>query len=219
MKKILFILLIFCLLILTIFKVDANNLTYPLLGKLIVIDPGHGGVDNGASHGSISEDTINLEISLKLRAELEKNGASVILIRDDDYDLSKPNALYRKKSDFDNRIKLINNSNADMYLSIHLNYYSNSKYYGPQIFYTNNFEENEVLAQFIQNELNKNLNTKRDIKKNNNTNYMYSKLNIKGVLIECGFLSNHQERLNLQEETYQEKLTKIIVLAIINYYN
>lgn len=219
MKKILFILLIFCLLILTIFKVDANNLTYPLLGKLIVIDPGHGGVDNGASHGSVSEDTINLEISLKLRAELEKNGASVILIRDDDYDLSKPNALYRKKSDFDNRIKLINNSKADMYLSIHLNYYSNSKYYGPQIFYTNNFEENEVLAKFIQNEFNKNLNTKRDIKKNSNTNYMYPKLNIKGVLIECGFLSNHQERLNLQEETYQDKLTKIIVLAIINYYN
>ena len=219
MKKISFILLIFCLLILTIFKVDANNLTYPLLGKLIVIDPGHGGVDNGASHGSISEDTINLEISLKLRAELEKNGASVILTRDDDYDLSKPNALYRKKSDFDNRIKLINNSKADIYLSIHLNYYSNSKYYGPQIFYTNNFEENEVLAKFIQNEFNKNLNTKRDIKKNSNTNYMYPKLNIKGVLIECGFLSNHQERLNLQEETYQDKLTKIIVLAIINYYN
>ena len=219
MKKILFILLIFCLLILTIFKVDANNLTYPLLGKLIVIDPGHGGVDNGASHGSVSEDTINLEISLKLRAELEKNGASVILIRDDDYDLSKPNALYRKKSDFDNRIKLINNSKADMYLSIHLNYYSNSKYYGPQIFYTNNFEENEVLAKYIQSELNKNLNTKRDIKKNSNTNYLYPKLNIKGVLIECGFLSNHQERLNLQDQTYQNKLAKVIVLAIINYYN
>ncbi|MDD4188031.1 MAG: N-acetylmuramoyl-L-alanine amidase [Bacilli bacterium] len=219
MKKIIFILLIFCFLILTIFKVDANNLTYPLLGKLIAIDPGHGGVDNGASQGLVNEDDINLEISLKLRTELEKNGASVILTRDDDYDLARPNALYRKKSDFDNRIKLINNSKADIYLSIHLNYYSNSKYYGPQIFYSDNFKENQVLAKFIQEELNKNLNTKRNIKKNSNANYMYPKLNVKGVLIECGFLSNYQDRLNLQDMTYQDKLSKIIVLAIINYYN
>ena len=175
-------------LILTVFKVDANNLTYPLIGKIIIIDPGHGGVDNGASYKLVYEDEINLSISLKLRNELEKNGAAVIMTREEDYDLSRPNALYRKKSDFDNRIKLINNSGADLYLSIHLNYYGNAKYYGPQVFYVNNFEENKIIAQFIQEELNKNLNTKRVIKININTNY--AKLNVKGALIECGFLSN-----------------------------
>ena len=134
-----FLLIIICFIILTVFKVDANNLTYPLIGKIFVIDPGHGGVDNGASYNNVVEDNINLAISLKIKDQLEQNGATVILTRNGDYDLSKPNALYRKKSDFDNRIKLINNSGADMYLSIHLNYYSNSKYYGPQIFYNNTF--------------------------------------------------------------------------------
>lgn len=219
MKKIIFILLIMWFLILTIFRVDANKLTYPLIGKIFVIDAGHGGVDNGASYKAIKEDDINLSISLKIKDELETNGATVILTRDGDYDLSRPNALYRKKSDFDNRIKLINNSGADMYLSIHLNYYSNSKYYGPQIFYTNNYEENEIIARFIQEELNKNLNTKRETKINSSANYMYPKLNVKGVLIECGFLSNAQERTNLQNEKYQKKLAEIINLAIINYYN
>ncbi len=219
MKKIMFLLIIICFIILTVFKVDANNLTYPLIGKIFVIDPGHGGVDNGASYNNVVEDNINLAISLKIKDQLEQNGATVILTRNGDYDLSKPNALYRKKSDFDNRIKLINNSGADIYLSIHLNYYSNSKYYGPQIFYNNTFEENETIAKFIQEELNKNLNTKRKTKINSSANYMYPKLNIKGVLIECGFLSNGQDRLNLQNEDYQKKLAKIILTAIINYYN
>ena len=146
-------------LILTVFKVDANNLTYPLIGKIIIIDPGHGGVDNGASYKHVYEDEINLSISLKLRNELEKNGAAVIMTREEDYDLSRPNALYRKKSDFDNRIKLINNSGADLYLSIHLNYYGNAKYYGPQVFYVNNFEENKIINSLFR-KLNKNLNTK-----------------------------------------------------------
>ena len=180
---------------------------------------GHGGVDNGASYKLVYEDEINLSISLKLRNELEKNGAAVIMTREEDYDLSRPNALYRKKSDFDNRIKLINNSGADLYLSIHLNYYGNAKYYGPQVFYVNNFEENKIIAQFIQEELNKNLNTKRVIKININTNYMYPKLNVKGALIECGFLSNPQERKNLQSDEYQEKFAQIITSAIIKYYN
>ena len=219
MKKILFLLLIICFLILTMFKVDATNLTYPLIGKMIVIDPGHGGVDNGASYGEILEDEINLLISVKIKEELEKNGAMVILTRDGDYDLSKPNAVYRKKSDFDNRIKLINNSGADMYLSIHLNFFSNAKYYGPQIFYTSCLKENESIAKILQEELNKNLNTKRDIKINSSTNYMYSKLNVTGVLVECGFLSNHQEREMLIKSEYQEKFASIITKAIINYYN
>lgn len=219
MNKIIFGLLTISFITLTIFKVDANNLTYPLIGKIIVIDPGHGGVDNGASYKDVKEDDINLEISLKLTKEFEKQGATVILIRDGDYDLSKPNALYRKKSDFDNRIKVINNSKAEIYLSIHLNYYGNPKYFGPQVFYTTNFKENETIASFIQEELNKNLNTKRKIKINSSSNYMYPKLNIKGVLIECGFLSNYNERNNLQSDEYQLKLASIITKSIINYYN
>ena len=82
----------------------------PLSGKIIVIDPGHGGVDPGTVHEGVLEKDINLKISLFLESELNKLGASVILTRDGDYDLSKPNAIGRKKSDFDNRIKIIKSS-------------------------------------------------------------------------------------------------------------
>lgn len=219
MKKLLFLLLIIFFIILSVFQVNANNLTFPLIGKMIVVDPGHGGVDGGANYGEVKEAELNLKISLILKQELEKVGAMVILTREGNYDLSKPDALYRKKSDFDNRIKLINNSGADLYLSIHLNTYTNAAYYGPQVFYTTNYPENEKLADYLQNAFNNNLQTKRKIRINSSTNYMYGKLNVKGVLIECGFLTNHEERINLQSEAYQLKIAQIIVEGIMQYYS
>ncbi|HHX33503.1 MAG TPA: hypothetical protein GX713_04695 [Mollicutes bacterium] len=215
MKRIVLLLIIICFIILTIFKVDARKTTFPLIGKLIIIDPGHGGVDNGASHLGVNEDEINLLISLELRKALEKEGATVMMTRDGDYDLSRPNAIYRKKSDFDNRIRIINNSDSDLYLSIHLNFFHQSSYYGPQVFYYND----QKLAEVIQNELNNNLNSKRKAKKMDNSNYMYSKLNINGVLIECGFLSNTNERNKLSTKEYQKNLALIITKGVINYYN
>ena len=86
-----------------------------LVGRIIVIAPGHGFLDPGTSYENIYEKDINLNISLYLKEKLESNGATVYMTRDGDYDLSTPNAIYRKKSDFDNRINLINNSNADIY--------------------------------------------------------------------------------------------------------
>ena len=141
------------------------------------------------------------------------------MTREGNYDLSKPGALYRKKSDFDNRIKLINNSGADLYLSVHLNAYTNAAYKGPQVFYTTNYAENELIAKALQDELNSNLNSGRKIKIMGNTNYMYTKLNAKGVLIECGFLTNAEERLNLMNEEYQMNFARIVASGIINYYN
>ncbi len=126
-----------------------------------------------------------------------------------------PNASYRKKSDFDNRIKKINESKADLYLSIHLNYLSNSSYYGPQVFYD---KENEKLAEKIQSAMNERLKGNREIKKIPSDTYMYDKLEIKGVLIECGFLSNGQERNLLITEEYQQKVADSISLGIIKYF-
>ena len=219
MRKLFFIILTLTLFLLSVFKVDANNLTFPLIGKTIIIDPGHGGVDQGASYQDIYEAEINLEISFKLKKELEKQGASVIMTREGSYDLSNPNAIYRKKSDFDNRIKLINNSDANLYLSIHLNEYTNPVYYGPQIFYIGKFKENKTLAEILQKELNDSLLTKRQIKTMGNSYYMYEKLNVKGVLIECGFLSNPRERNNLLSEEYQIKFVKLVTNGIIKYYS
>lgn len=203
----------FLLLLLIIWPIKAEALK-PLAKKVIVIDAGHGAQDPGTIYKNIYEKDINLQISQKLKKELQKKGASVIMTRDGDYDLSKPNASRRKKSDFDNRIKVINNSHADMYISIHLNYLPNSKYYGPQVFYNKVKKNNKQMAQIMQEALNKNLKTKRKIKKIPSSTYMYDKINVSGILIECGFLSNSSERSKLITEEYQEKLAQIITKAI-----
>ena len=136
--------------------VYSKEIKKELDGKCIIIDPGHGGKDSGTSVGNILEKNINLSIAIKLKNKLNKHGVDVLLTRDGDYDLSSPNVNRRKKSDFDNRIRLINNSSADMYLSIHINYFDDNRYYGAQTFYT---VGNEVLAETIQQEFNTNLNS------------------------------------------------------------
>ena len=213
--KLTLLLLLFLIIIISIFNVSASNLTFPLLGKTIYLDAGHGGVDNGATVNNVKEKDLNLQIVYKLKETLTSAGATVLLTRKDDNDISNPNALYRKKSDFDNRIKLINNTNADLYISIHQNIYQNKKYSGPQVFYV---KDNQKLAEIIQNTLNKYLNTKRKVKTINNT-YMYKLLKKKGILIECGFISNDNERYKLKTEEYQLKLSKIITEGIITYYS
>ena len=213
--KLTLLLLLFLIIIISIFNVNASNLTFPLLGKTIYLDAGHGGVDNGATVNNVHEKDLNLQIVYKLKETLTSAGATVLLTRKDDNDISNPNALYRKKSDFDNRIKLINNSNADLYISIHQNIYQNKKYSGPQVFYV---KDNQKLAEIIQNTLNKYLNTKRKVKTINNT-YMYKLLKKKGILIECGFIYNDNERYKLKTEEYQLELSKIITEGIITYYS
>ena len=204
------IILLFCLL--TIFFMDNINATnLSLIGKVIVIDAGHGSVDPGTSAAGILEKDINLAISIYLRSELIKRGSTVIMTRSGDYDLSKPKAIWRKKSDFDNRIRIINEEYVDFYISIHLNYLSQSQYSGAQVFYS---EKNEDKALIIQEVLNKELISHRSIKKIPSDTYMYAKLNTPGVLIECGFLSNYKERNKLNTESYQKEIARSIAKAI-----
>lgn len=196
----------------TAYLKELNN---KLVGKTIVIDVGHGGKDSGTTYDGINEKDINLLIAKKLEEELIKNGVNVLMVRDGDNDLSSPNVNRRKKSDFDNRIKFINGSNADMFISIHINYLGNSKYYGSQVFYT---KGNEKIAMSIQNMFRKKLGSPMKEKELSNDIYMYKKLNVPGVLIECGFLSNAKERKLLQDDDYQKKLVDAILEGIINYY-
>lgn len=206
------------LILVIVFSFFKANALLPLSGKIIIVDPGHGGKDPGTVSNNIYESDINLKISKYLEYYLTINGASVILTRNGNYDLSSPNIYNRKRSDFDNRIKIINHSNADMYLSIHLNYLSDSSYYGPQVFYNKKQDNNEELAKVIQEYLNSKTNTKREIKKIPDRTYMYNKLNPPGVLIECGFLSNYQEREKLKSDKYQKKIAQYITEAIIKFY-
>ncbi len=214
-KYINYVLILFIISIFLLSSVFGKDNLY-LIGKTIVIDPGHGFLDPGTSYENILEKDINLSISLYLKDKLESLGATVYMTRDADYDLSSPNVMYRKKSDFDNRIKLINNSKADIYLSIHLNYLSDNKYYGPQVFYN---DKNIYFANIMQNVLNKGLNSDRKIKTIPNNTYMYSKLKISGLLIECGFLSNYEDRQKLIKSDYQKKIANLISKGVIKYFS
>lgn len=139
-----------------------------------------------------------------------KYGATVILTRDGDYDLSTPNTKTRKRSDFNNRIKLINETKADLVISIHQNYYKDTKYKGTQIFY----KKNKELADFLQ----ENINKERLTKPISNTLYMYNKINTEVLLIECGFISNSSERKKLTDEKYQKEYVNNLSKYISDYF-
>lgn len=201
--------------LLTCSIVYSRELDCRLVGKVIVLDAGHGGKDRGTSIDGIYESDINLSIVLRLKNALSKHGVDVVLTRDGDYDLSNPNVSRRKKSDFDNRINLINESGADLYLSIHINFLADSRYYGAQVFYVN---DNEDLAKCIQDELVSELKSPMKEKKLNDSIYMYKKLNVPGVLIECGFISNDRERTLLIDGDYQDKIVNSIINGLLKYY-
>ena len=204
------------LLVLTIGFMNSNAKNIlPLSNIKIIIDPGHGGSDPGTVYGNIFEKDLNLIISKYLKSSLERYGAKISMTRDADYDLASPNAIYRKKSDFNNRIKLINEGGFDLYVSIHLNYLSQEQYYGPQVFYK---KEDYDFAVLIQQNLNKELLGDRNVKLLPEGIYMYKRLNVPGVLIECGFLSNEEERIKLNSTDYQQLIANVIADSINLYF-
>lgn len=216
-KKIgLILIFVICLSLLSFISIKANKL--PLMGKIIYIDPGHGGVDPGSIYKDIYEKDINLKICLKLQSFLEKEGATVYLTRDGDYDLSSPKALYRKKSDLNNRVKIINSSKADLYISIHLNSTNSKTWYGAQVFFDDVNKENKKIAEIMQKHLQADLDTDRQVEEIS-TMLLNRKVIIPGVLIEVGFLSNGNERYLLRKEDYQNKISKSITKGVIEYFN
>jgi len=202
--------------IFSISKVYAQILDYTLLGKTIYIDPGHGGIDSGTTYKNIYEKDINLIMSKKIESYLISKGANVYLTREIDTDLSTTKTN-KKRSDLTNRAKLINESNANMYVSIHLNYITSSKWQGLQIFYNNKNEENKIIATNLTKYLKEKSSNIREPKQVN-TYYMYKQITIPGVLIELGFLSNPNDRYRLTKEEYQDKLASYISEAIEKYF-
>ena len=183
-----------------------------LIGKVIYLDPGHGGTDPGAVYKDIYEKDITLSICSKLKDILEQEGAIVYMTRYDDYDLST-SAYNRKRNDLNNRAKVINESMADIYISIHLNSVSSTTWHGAQVFYDDINENNKEVASILQSSLNK----EREIKEIDDI-LMNRKIKIPGVLIEAGFLSNPNDRYLLRDSKYQYELCDKIKEGIIAYF-
>ena len=178
--------------------------------------PAHGGVDAGAISSTFLEKDMNLLLSKKLAKVLISKGAIVYLTRDGDYDLAN-STLNRKRNDLYARVKLINNSNSDMYISIHLNASPSSKWNGLQIFYSSILKENKIIAETITNTMKENMQNIRDVKQENGY-YMYSKIKVPGVLVEAGFISNPNDNYKIRQEDYQDILINNIVIGIEKYF-
>lgn len=212
------LLILFLIILFSVNQVNAYVNDFPLLGKTIYLDAGHGGKDPGAIYDNVYEKDINLDIVKKLQFELEKLGAVVLLTRDDDYDLASIDAKKRKQSDLSKRADLINESKCDMYISVHLNAYSSTKWSGLQIFYDDINPNNKVLAEVMNETLKSNLKNVREIKRENGY-FMYHKINVTGILIESGFITNSNDRYKLKDINYQAILARNIVLGVVNYFN
>ena len=196
----------------------------PVANKIIVIDAGHGKPDDGAiGLFGTTEQAINLSITLKLQKLLEQSGAKIILTRSDEngiYSTDSENIKNKKVSDIKNRVEIGNGSDADIFISIHLNKYpESSKYKGWQTFYQKDNVESENLAMLIQENLNKNIeyDNHRTILPIYNV-YIMDHVKIPCVTVECGFLSNEEEAKLLQEDNYQNKIAWGIFIAIQDYF-
>ncbi len=198
-----------------------NTWHLPLSGTVILIDPGHGGADGGAGDRPIQEKDIALSISMKLRDFLQQQGAIVIMTRDTDKDLAPPEMKgysRRKTVDLKERLKIINESNADFFVSIHLNAIPAPQWSGAQTFYSTNNKENKKAARLIQKELRTNLENTTRKEKPLNSVFILKHAEIPGVLVEAGFLSNPDEKINLARDSYQEMVAASIYKGINRFF-
>lgn len=183
---------------------------------VILIDPGHGGPDGGAvSATGQKESELNLQISLRLRDLLTFIGLNNEILRTEDISLGTDTGSIRaeKVSDLKNRVAKINETENALVLSIHQNHFPESRYAGPQVFFTSDSQD---LAEKLQQKLNTATGGTRNPKKAEGI-YLMEHIQFPGVLIECGFLSNPGEENLLKTPNHQKKLACVIGAAVGEY--
>ncbi len=184
--------------------------------NIIVIDPGHGGFDSGAigRFSGVHEDKLNLAVAKKLQALFVNAGYTVIMTREDDdaVALTKGDDMWARRN-------IIDNSQADIVISIHMNKFSASSVSGPMVFYFDGSNEGEKLAAAIQQALNDTLQPPKPRSQCSETYYILRSGTCPCALVECGFLSNEREEWLLQSDDYQQKCADAIFAGAIQYIN
>lgn len=178
---------------------------------VIFVDAGHGGADAGCAKAGVEEKTINLEIALKVRDQLEARGYKVIMARDSDVYISK-----------EERVELANASQADIYVSIHQNSTDDgSDASGMEVWYDGSDETraNKRLAQLIRQQTAKSTQVVERELRGNADFHVTGSTDMPACLIETGFLTNEKERNKLVTEEYQEQIALGIVQGIDYYFH
>lgn len=188
-------------------------------GVKVIIDPGHGGGDPGKiGVNDVLEKDVNLQIAFKLKKLLEKKGVSVVMTREEDTSLGGDESGSKKVADLKSRIKMVENEKADIMVSIHQNSYSSEKVKGAQVFYYTNSDEGKKLSEYIQNSIKESVDkdNNRAAKANNNY-YILLHSACPAVIVECGFLSNHEEAAKLSDKDYQQDMAEAIADGVFDY--
>lgn len=196
----------------------------PTSNHIIILDPGHGGADGGASgsDGTIEKD-LNLKIALKVQNLLQQSGCTVFMTRSDDRSLStiedEINKM-RKVADLNNRREMVDKLKVEGFVSIHMNTFSDPQYFGSQVFYSSSPADSKYLADYIQEEIRQidpeNL---RETKNGSGSIFILNDVSVPSVVVECGFLSNEKDLARLKSEDYQNKLAGAIYNGIVKFYS
>lgn len=193
--------------------------------RTVILDAGHGGEDPGAvsDYSGLREKDVNLNIVMLVKNLLEKDGYKVILTREADqlvYSDEAKTILQKRKEDLTRRKKIMDESGADIVLSIHLNKFPQTKYHGAQTFFPPNSPDSQKLANEIQNSIRLNADNANDraalVKKDQIM--ILKNLKTTTVVVECGFISNSDEEKRLGTEEYQNKMAAAIKAGVENYY-
>ncbi|MGN0519500.1 MAG: N-acetylmuramoyl-L-alanine amidase [Candidatus Fimenecus sp.] len=219
--------LAFCLLFYTYVYRSAQTANAPVQTKetVVIIDAGHGGEDGGAvaADGTV-EQLLNLQIAQYLEAQLQVFGIETVMTRtteDSIHSAEADTTRERKVSDIHNRMKIMEETENAVFVSIHQNKYESSTQWGTQVFYSPNTTSSAALADCIQKTVVSTLqpDNKRVIKKSGSSIYLLYYAKKTAVLVECGFLSNPQETAKLKDENYQKQMAFSIALGILEYMN
>lgn len=185
---------------------------------VIIIDPGHGTPDGGATGVSgVKEEQINLDIARRLDALLALLGCETVMTRTDgDCIATEGDTIRQKKqSDLRNRAALVNSQASAVMVSIHQNHFPDGRYSGPQVFWA---DGGEALAEKLQTALTDALapGSSRSTKRSTGV-YLMEHIEHPGVLVECGFLSNPEEERKLASPEHQKKIAAVLAAVLADY--
>jgi len=218
------ILLIFCLMMYSAFSNIAARASSDSISDkpCIIIDAGHGGEDGGAEVDGVLEKDINLSIADKVADMLRVCGCEVQEIRDEDvsvYDDDARTLREKKVSDLNKRVEVFNSDERNIVVSIHQNKFDSSAYSGTQLFYSTNDPDSMILAEAIRTSVVSLLQSDntRELKPAGSNIYVLDHAQVPAVIVECGFLSNPDERRKLTEETYQREMAYSITMGVLDY--
>ena len=215
-------LLILALSFFTTRKENEEIPTHTPTSVTVIIDPGHGGEDGGASdkNGTLEKD-LNLSVAKKLENLFSSSGVNVIMTRNEDKLLYDPNSDFqgRKKIlDMRERVRIVSENENAILISIHMNAFPQDQYKGLQVYYSDRNSKSKEIAEKVQSTVSSLLqrDNTRKIKCGKDI-FLLDRVTSPAILVECGFLSNPEEAKMLSDNTYRDKIAFCIFYALSAY--